>query len=122
MSDRRILIVEGDADMRAALADAMTGMGAEVLVAEDGVQALAQLRRGLRPSVILLDLRLPTLWGRDLLEDLRADSRLDRVPVITMTAGAGTADGKDVLARLQRPVDLDDLRQIVMSLFEAAAA
>jgi CheY-like chemotaxis protein len=121
MPDGRILIVEDDADYREALSVAMADAGAEVAVAADGVDALAQLRSGLRPSVILLDLRLPRLGGEDFLRELRSDSRFEHLPVITMTGGTGAVDGDDIVARLHKPVDVDDLREIVMSLFAVAA-
>jgi CheY-like chemotaxis protein len=121
MSSRRILIVEDDADIRAALAEAMSDAGIEVVVAEDGVDALEQLRHGVRPAVILLDLRLPRLGGQEFLEELRADVRFEQVPVITMTAGTSRAEGDEIVARLRKPFDLQDLREIVESLFDAAA-
>jgi CheY-like chemotaxis protein len=121
MSDRRILIVEDDEDIRAALADAMRDAGAEVVVATDGLDALRRLRSGPCPAVVLLDLRLPRLNGQAFLDELRADVRYERVPVITMTAGTGRAEGDDIVARLSKPVDVEDLRRIVESLFEAAA-
>jgi len=120
MSQRRILIVEDDEDLRAALADAMRSSGVEVEVAADGIDALERLRAGPCPAVVLLDLRLPRLNGQAFLDGLRADARFEHLPVITMTAGAVRAEGDDS-ARLQRPVDVDDLRRIVESLIEAAA-
>jgi CheY-like chemotaxis protein len=90
-----------------------------VRVAADGVEALAELRSGPRPSVILLDLRLPRLGGEEFLHEMRADPRFEHLPVITMTGGAGAADG--IVARLHKPVDVDDLREIVRSLVEIAA-
>jgi CheY-like chemotaxis protein len=118
---RRILIVEDDADIREALADAMRSVGADVVVAADGLDALERLRTGPRPAVILLDLRMPRLGGQEFLRELRSDPRFEQIPVITMTAGAGTAEGEEIVARLQKPIDVDDLRQIVESLFDAAA-
>jgi CheY-like chemotaxis protein len=118
---RRILIVEDDADIREALAEALQEDGTEVVVATDGLDALARLGTGPIPSVILLDLRLPRLGGEEFLRELRGDPRFERVPVITMTAGSGRADGNDIVARLHKPIDVDDLREIVMSLFDVAA-
>jgi CheY-like chemotaxis protein len=115
----RILIFEDDAGVREALADAMADSGAEVEVAADGADALARLRSGLLPAVILLDLRLPRLGSEEFLTEMRADPRFERVPVITMTGGR--CEGGDGVSPLHRPVDLDDLREIVMSLFEVAA-
>jgi CheY-like chemotaxis protein len=121
MSHGRILIVEDDADQREALSAAMSGAGAEVAVASDGTDALAQLRCGPRPSVILLDLRLPRLGGEEFLREMRSDPRFEQVPVITMTGGAGAVDGRG-MARLHTRPDVEDLRAIVESLLHQAAA
>jgi CheY-like chemotaxis protein len=121
MLARRILIVEDDADVRQALADAMRDAGADVVVARDGLDALERLRSGPRPTVILLDLRLPRLGGEGFLTEMRADPRFDHIPVITMTGGSGAAQGGGVVARLQKPFDFDDLCRIVESLFDAHA-
>lgn len=112
-----ILIVEDDPDVRGALADAMRDAGADVDVAGDGVEALERLRSGPLPAVILLDLRMPRLAGGEFLKHMRADPRFEHLPVITMTAGSGSAEGGEIVARLHKPIDLDDLRQIVQSLF-----
>jgi CheY-like chemotaxis protein len=121
MPSRRILIVEDDADVRSALAEAMRDSGAEVVVAEDGLDALQRLRAGPCPSVVLLDLRLPRLNGQAFLDELRADVRFEHLPVITMTAGSSRAEGEDIVARLSKPVDVEDLRRIVESLFDVVA-
>lgn len=120
MQGRQILIVEDDADTRSALAQAMRDAGAEVVEARDGVDALERLRAGPVPSVVLLDLRLPGVAGQSFLDALRSDVRLEHLPVITMTAGAGRPEGDDAPARPHRPVDVDDLRRIVESLFDLA--
>jgi CheY-like chemotaxis protein len=121
MGSRCILIVEDDADIREALSESMRDAAADVIVAEDGLDALERLRSGPRPAVILLDLRMPRLGGQEFLDRLRADPRFEDLPVITMTAGTTRAEGEEIVARLQKPVDVDDLRRIVESLFEAAA-
>ena len=118
---RRILIIEDDAVVRTALAEAMRGAGVEVVVAEDGLDGLKRLHSGPRPAVILLDLRMPRLGGEEFLRVMRADPRYEHIPVITMTAGGASAGGDDVVARLQKPVDFEGLREIVESLFESAA-
>lgn len=119
MPDRRVLIVEDDAELRSTLAEAMRETGAEIVLAEDGIEALEWLRAGPSPAVVLLDLRLPRLDGHDFLRELRADARFEHLPVITMTAGSSRAEG-DVVARLRKPLDLEGLLEIVGSLLDAA--
>jgi CheY-like chemotaxis protein len=120
MPDRRILIVEDDAEVRSALAAAMRDAGAEVVVAADELDALERLRAGPCPSVVLLDLGLPRLDGKAFLDELRSDVRYAHLPVITMTAGTSRAPGEDLVARLGKRVDVEDLRRIVESLFVVA--
>src|SRR2546425_883133 len=63
-----------------------------VWIAGDGVEALAFLRReapprgGPRPDLILLDLKLPNLDGRDVLMRIREEPRWQRLPVVLLTA------------------------------------
>jgi CheY-like chemotaxis protein len=122
MAHRRILIVEDDEDIRTVLAEAMCAAGVEVVVARDGVEALERLHAGPPPAVVLLDLRLPRLGGQEFLDRIRSDPRFEDLPVITMTAGSGRAEGDEIVARLQKPFDVEDLRRIVESLFDAVAA
>jgi CheY-like chemotaxis protein len=61
---------------------------ASITVARDGVEALRLLRSGevaLDRLVTLVDLRMPRMSGLDLLRELRADSRLKRVPTVVLT-------------------------------------
>ncbi|HEY6099562.1 MAG TPA: response regulator, partial [Anaeromyxobacter sp.] len=111
-----------DDDIRAALAEALADAGLHVQLAADGMSGLEQLRSGARPSVILLDLRMPRLGGLEFLREMRADSRFEQIPVITMTAGAGSPASHEVLAHLHKPFDLQDLLALVLSLTEASAA
>ncbi len=123
MSARKaILVIEDDADVRAALAEALGDAGLCVELAVDGASGLAQLRGGARPAVIVLDLRMPRLGGLEFLQAMRADPELEHIPVITMTAGADPPGTRDVVAHLHKPFDLDALLEIVRSLAEASAA
>jgi two-component system response regulator MprA len=111
----RVLIIEDDPEVREALAEGLSSAGLQAELAVDGEDGLRRLADGIPPSVILLDLRLPRLGGAEFLQRLRADSRYDALPVISMTAGADRP-GSAVAAHLRKPFDLDDLLDIVRSL------
>jgi CheY-like chemotaxis protein len=94
---------------------------------EDGVEALAFLRRegkyadAPRPDLILLDLNLPRLSGREVLAAVKQDPDLRRIPVVIMTS---SDDEKDILAAynlyvncyVTKPVDLDQFIGVVKSI------
>ena len=96
-------------------------------VASDGVDALAFLRReGIhvrapRPDLILLDLNLPKMDGREVLAAIKADEHLKTIPTIILTTSEAEAD---VLTsyRLQancflsKPVQLDAFESVVKSI------
>jgi CheY-like chemotaxis protein len=119
---KHILVIEDDADVREALATVLGDAGLSVHLAADGRVGLEHLRSGARPSVIVLDLRMPRLCGGEFLREMRADPRFEHIPVITMTAGLDTPGADDSLAHLQKPFDVEDLLDIVLSLAEPEAA
>jgi len=70
---KRILVVEDQEDNRQILRDLLTNAGYEMLVAEDGVQALEQAEKH-RPDLILMDIQLPVLDGYEATRRLKAQS------------------------------------------------
>jgi CheY-like chemotaxis protein len=80
-----VLVVEDDADLRAAVADTLREAGYEVLEAGDGKRGLTILR-DTSIDIVLLDLWLPGMDGWSFRAEQRADSRVREVPVIVMTA------------------------------------
>jgi CheY-like chemotaxis protein len=91
----KILLVEdlrADAILlREALID--EGMGDDLIVATDGAQALELLRGdGPLPQLVLLDLNLPRVDGRDVLQALRDDPRLTTLPVVVLSTSNSQAD------------------------------
>lgn len=124
-----ILIVEDNpADLRLtveAFKDA--NILNHINVAKDGVEAMAFLRHegnyndAPRPDLILLDLNMPKMDGREVLKKIKNDSELKRIPVVVLTT---SADDKDVLraydsfvnAYVTKPVDLDQFMKIVKAI------
>ncbi|HEX7303830.1 response regulator [Lentzea sp.] len=94
--ERRIVLVEDNADMRDYLVRLLTGQGWAVDPAADAETALDRIRAA-RPDLVLTDVMLPGRDGLELLRDLRGDSALSRVPVILLTARAGSESAVDGL-------------------------
>jgi CheY-like chemotaxis protein len=96
-------------------------------VAEDGVDALAFLRRegkyhnAVRPELILLDLNLPKKDGREVLAEIKADKDLMRIPVVILTSSAAEQDivrsyNLHANCYVTKPVDLDQFINVVKSI------
>lgn len=96
-------------------------------VVGDGVEALRYLRRegpyaeSTRPDLILLDLNLPRMDGREVLEAVKADPSLRLIPVVVLTSSAAEQDivrAYDLHANcyVSKPVDLDQFIHVVKSI------
>ena len=82
MSDQTILVVDDEANIRELARLYLEKEGYTVVTATDGEQALAQARQD-PPALMVLDLMLPKMDGRDVCRQIRADSDL---PIIMLTA------------------------------------
>jgi chemotaxis family two-component system response regulator Rcp1 len=75
-----------------------TAVQCEVVVARDGMEAMAYLRQdgeyadAVRPDLILLDLNLPKKDGREVLAEIKADPSLKHIPVIVLTTSRNEED------------------------------
>jgi len=96
-------------------------------VAEDGVEALRYLRRepphadAPRPDLILLDLNLPKVDGREVLEAIKGDDGLRSIPVVVLTSSQAETDiarayGLHVNSYVTKPVDLDRFIEVIQSI------
>lgn len=107
-----ILVVEDDADQRAAVSDLLLARGYAVVVACDGKEAMELLESGLRPRVIVLDLNMPRMDGWAFLRLLRG-ARHSTVPVLVTSAAAREPTPTEADARLEKPFEPEGLRAIV---------
>ena len=109
----RVLLVEDSPSLRYAFARLLRLHGYEVREATDGQEALDCLEDYL-PRLILTDLMMPVMDGIELIRRLRADPRMDGVPVVAITADA--TDQAERMAReagaidvITKPIDLPAL-------------
>lgn len=116
-----VLVVEDDRDLREVLAESLLLEGYAVEGAADGAEALAYLQAGARPALIILDLVMPRMDGRQLVAAMGERPDLGAIPVVLAT-GTPPADMKGkVLAILKKPVGIDDLLPFVRRFCAAGA-
>lgn len=96
-------------------------------VANDGLEALAFLKRlgpnvhAPRPDLILLDLNMPKMDGRQLLAEIKKDAELRIIPVVILTTSDAEVDvmaGYSLQASsyLRKPVDFNALRKLIQAI------
>ncbi len=87
----RILIADDDADLRQLLTDILSMQGYEVLVAQDGEEALA-LAWAERPDLVVLDVTMPKLNGFAVCRLLKADRETATIPIMILTSRGDPED------------------------------
>lgn len=117
----RLLVVEDDRDVRETLVRILGDAGYAVSGAGDGSEAMIELRRPgcERPGLLLLDLRMPKMDGRQLYEELARDPELSSIPIIVLSAdGRPDAHAQLVgaVAVISKPVRLEKLLSLVESV------
>ena len=118
-----LLVEDNKADallLQEALRQADVDLPVEVKT--DGEQALARLRApGERPVLILLDLNLPRVDGREVLTAVKGDPALRDIPVIILTTSSAPPDvafayGQGANAYIRKPIGLDPLIDAAMAI------
>ena len=112
------LIVEDDMDLGTIFAEAIKAAGYGTETIADGGQAAKRLEQ-VSPTLVILDLHLPNVSGRELLEQIRADERLTDTSVIVTTADGRQAE--DLLETadfcLVKPISFTQLRDLASRLY-----
>lgn len=107
----RILLADDDEGLAKVYATYAAGRGHSVSFAQDGVATLSAALAEL-PDLIVLDVAMPALDGRDVLAQLKADPRTAAIPVLVVSALAADQHMRDLLVELgasdvmEKPVDL----------------
>ena len=98
-------------------------------VVGDGVEALAYLRQqgkysgATRPHMVMLDLNMPRMDGREVLEAIKTDPDLRRIPVVVLTSSEAETDIAKAYelhanAYVTKPVGIDNFLDVVKSIEE----
>jgi CheY-like chemotaxis protein len=113
MADGPILVVDDNAETTAALVAVLELRGYETVAAHDGLDALAQFRTGLRPSLIVLDWMMPNLDGRGFLDKVSGDPQLKVIPIVVYSAAGYRIVVDGVAATLSKSADPDILLDLI---------
>jgi CheY-like chemotaxis protein len=112
--DLAILLVEDHVQAREATQQLLESLGARVVPAVDGRDALDRLPEA-RPDLVLTDLAMPRLGGRELLDRLRADPVHRSLPVVAVSGWPASFEGNPpgFNAHLDKPFDLETLAAVL---------
>ena len=113
MSLRPVLVVDDDPDLALFLVDVLASFGVHCDVVGDGETALRVVRQ-IRPSLVLLDMHLPGLSGRELVSRLKAYDDTRAIPVVGMSSLGRLENAQNALQAgcdtfLLKPFGLDEL-------------
>ena len=119
----RILVVDDDALLRSSVAAILADEGYDVDLAGDGVDALERIHQN-PPDVILLDVLMPRMNGKALLETLHASTSTSGISVLVMTALHGFESRRTIALGatdlVEKPFDIDELlNKIALAVYRA---
>jgi len=127
-----ILIADDDADDRLMAKEALEEcrLANQIDFVENGVELMAYLRHqgqyaslagAPRPGLIILDLNMPKMDGREALQEIKADANLRRIPIVVMTTSKAEEDiyrsyDLGVNSFITKPVTFDGLVTVMKAL------
>jgi CheY-like chemotaxis protein len=116
MTDERpwVLIVDDDEDIRDSIQSLLELRGFVVGTASDGAAALARMRSGPPPALVILDLMMPGMNGEEFRAAQLRDPALAAVPVVLLTGAGDRGPAARVdIERIAKPIDLQILFETV---------
>lgn len=114
MAKKKVMIVDDEESLRELVTAIMEQEGYEVITAADGDECLKKLKN-VRPDLILLDMMMPGMSGREVCEKIRKDPKTKGLKVAFLTvakfseAGKGVLENMKVLDYITKPFDNADL-------------
>jgi CheY-like chemotaxis protein len=108
-----ILVVEDDDDIRNAIVDLLETEGYKTESAINGKDALEKLGEIERPCLVLLDMMMPIMNGRQFLDEVMKDSTLAPIPVLIVSAVADKTNTEGSVGFLKKPIDIDVVLDVV---------
>jgi two-component system alkaline phosphatase synthesis response regulator PhoP len=120
---KKILAVDDEEDFLEILKLHLEANGYEVITALDGEEALKKIKNE-NPDVVILDIMLPKLNGKEVCRDIRNDPVFSKIPIIMLT-GLNT-DTERIVARvigadvyITKPFDFEQLNSAIKKLLKS---
>ena len=112
-----VLVAEDNEYTSETISDYLQAKGYQVILARDGVEAIAQTRRE-HPDVVLMDIQMPVLDGLQAIRCIRADDDVGEVPIIALTALALSGDRERCMtaganAHMSKPVGMKNVIEVI---------
>ena len=122
--NKSILLVDDDESIIKTLRPVLLSYGYAVLTADTGEEGLQVIRRQ-KPDLVILDVILPGIKGRELCQQMKQDPELRNIPVIFMTAKESPEDIKAEKAigaagHITKPVDIRVLVEVIQKVLDSA--
>lgn len=119
VTNKTLLLIEDEEDIREMLREILIMDGYNVLVARNGREALDILQSHPLPHVILLDMMMPVMNGEEFLKSLEESPTWNAIPVIVMTAASISVQAKSCFALLKKPFRVAQVRAILSKVWQA---
>jgi two-component system chemotaxis response regulator CheY len=122
---KTILVVDDSLTMTMSVKSNLQMGGFLVQTAPDGVQALAKLKAGLKPDLIITDINMPNMGGLELIKQIKAMPGFRFIPILTLTTESDSTkrdEGKRMGATgwLVKPISGQDLLKVVKQVLPGA--
>jgi len=121
LQGKRVLIVDDDMRNTFALSKILKKNGLETFMADNGAMALEKLEQEEDFDIVLMDIMMPVMDGYQAMEEIRAQEKFAKLPIIALTAKAMHEDRAKCLEKgandyIAKPVDLDILLTLMRVL------
>lgn len=120
-----VLIVEDQPSHAKLFSEILRGNGHVSLIAVKGREGIA-VARGTTPALVIVDILLPDLDGREVIAELRDRQETEKTPILAISAVSDRAMERDCLAAgadlfLAKPIHVDHFSKVVTELLAPAA-
>lgn len=114
MSGKKIMVVDDEESIRELVSAVLENSGFHVIAVSSGEECLNELKK-MQPDLILMDMMMPRMSGRETVEKIRADSKTKNLKVVFLTVARFSEVGLESLKKLNisdyitKPFENDDL-------------